>query len=95
MVFGHAPVILPAVLRVPLPYRPRFYAHLLLLHAGLLLRVVGGDLLGSTAAWQAGGVLNVTALLLFVVSSAVVAIGALRGQHAGAMAARSLRAGSH
>jgi hypothetical protein len=94
MVFGHAPVILPAVLRIPLPYRPRFYAHLLLLHAGLLLRVVGGDLLGSTAAWQAGGVLNVTALLLFVVSSAVAAIGAFRGQRAGAMAIRSLRAGS-
>jgi hypothetical protein len=94
MVFGHAPVILPAVLRIPLPYRPRFYAHLLLLHAGLLLRVVGGDLLGSTAAWQAGGVLNVTALLLFVVSSAVAAIGAFRGQRAGAVAIRSLRAGS-
>ncbi|MEO5918120.1 MAG: hypothetical protein ABIQ17_01030 [Candidatus Limnocylindrales bacterium] len=76
MVFGHAPVILPAVLRTPLPYRPRFYAHLVLLHAGLLLRIVGGDLLGSETAWQTGGVLNVTALLLFVVSSAVALISA-------------------
>lgn len=74
MVFGHAPVIIPAVLRVPLPYRPRFYIHLALLHAGLLLRVVGGDLLGSQAAWQAGGVLNVVALLVFVVSSAASVI---------------------
>lgn len=71
MVFGHAPVILPSVLRTPLPYRPRFYAHLALLHGGLLLRIVGGDLLGSETAWQAGGVLNVTALLLFVGSSAI------------------------
>ncbi|MEO8207606.1 MAG: hypothetical protein ABI598_01130 [Chloroflexota bacterium] len=76
MVFGHAPIILPAVLRTPLPYQPRFYAHLVLLHAGLLLRIVGGDLLGSETAWQTGGVLNVTALLLFVVSSAVALVGA-------------------
>ncbi len=71
MVFGHAPIILPAVLRTPLPYRPRFYGHLALLHGGLLLRIVGGDLLGSVVAWQAGGVLNVTALLLFIGSSAI------------------------
>ena len=40
MVYGHAPVILPAVLRVPLPYRPWFYGHLALLQAGLVVRVV-------------------------------------------------------
>lgn len=70
MVFGHAPVILPAVLRVPLPYRPVFYVHLVVLHAGLLLRILGGDVLGSTTAWQLGGVLGVVALLLFVATSA-------------------------
>ena len=74
MVFGHAPVILPAVLRTPLPYHPGFYAHLGLLHAGLLLRIVGGDVLGSTVAWQAGGILNVSALLLFVASSMVAIV---------------------
>lgn len=74
MVFGHAPVIVPAVLRVPLPYRPRFYAHLALLHLGLLLRIGGGDLLGDQRLWQAGGVVNVIALLLFVASSAGAAI---------------------
>lgn len=70
MVFGHAPVILPAVLGVPLPFRPRFYLHLGLLHAGLLLRIVGGDALGWEPAWVIGGVLNVIALLLFMASSA-------------------------
>ena len=69
MVFGHAPVILPAVLRVPLPYRPRFYAHLGLLHLSLVVRIVGGDRLGAIGAWQLGGILNVTALLLFLASS--------------------------
>lgn len=71
MVFGHAPIILPAVLGTPLPYRPRFYLHLALLHVGLLLRIVAGDLLGSEVAWRAGGILNVAALLLFATSSAV------------------------
>jgi hypothetical protein len=74
MVFGHAPVIVPAVLRVPFPYQQRFYAHLALLHAGLLLRVVAGDLLGWRPLWQAGGVINVVALLVFVASSAAAVI---------------------
>ena len=73
MVFGHAPVIVPAVLRVPLPYSPAFYGHLVLLHVGLLVRVVAGDLLGVPGAWGLGGVLNVVAILLFVgVSAAAV-----------------------
>ena len=71
MVFGHAPIILPAVLGTPLPYRPRFYGHLGLLHVGLVLRIVAGDLFGFHGAWLVGGIANVAALLLFVVSSAL------------------------
>lgn len=82
MVFGHAPVIVPAVLRVPLPYRPRFYAHLVLLHAGLLLRIVGGDVLGVDVLWRLGGVLNVIALLAFVASSAASVIQELAARRA-------------
>lgn len=69
MIFGHAPVILPAVLGLPLPYRPWFYGHFVLLHAGLLIRILVGDLLGVTAGWQLGGVLNVMAVLMFLSSS--------------------------
>lgn len=76
MVFGHAPIILPAVLRLPLPYHPRFYAHLALLHAGLLLRIGAGDVLGVRALWVAGGLMGVTALLVFVASSAVAVVTA-------------------
>ncbi|MDP3084855.1 MAG: hypothetical protein Q8N44_14370, partial [Rubrivivax sp.] len=36
MVFGHAPIIFPAVLRVAVPYHPSFYGPLALLHASLL-----------------------------------------------------------
>ena len=78
MVFGHAMVILPAVLRVALPYRPRFYGHLALLQVGLLLRLGAGDLLGSQAGWQLGGLLNELALLTFVGSSAMAALTARR-----------------
>ena len=39
MIFGHAPIIFPAVLGLPVTFRPRFYLHLALLHAGLVVRV--------------------------------------------------------
>ncbi len=78
MVFGHAPVILPAVLRLPLPYHPWFYGHLILLHTGLLIRILVGDLLGVTAAWQLGGVLNVAAVLLFLGGSVGASVVATR-----------------
>ncbi|MCP9949897.1 hypothetical protein [Actinomadura madurae] len=64
MVFGHAPVILPAVLRVRLPYHPVLYAPLVLLHASLLVRVVG-DVSAATGPRTLGGVLGEVSLLLF------------------------------
>jgi hypothetical protein len=74
MIFGHAPIIFPAVLMRPMPFRPRFYAHLALLHATLLLRVVS-DLAGFAEGVRWGGLGNVLAVLLFVANtvSAVVA----------------------
>lgn len=65
MIFAHAPVIFPAVLQRPLPYRRSFYVHSALLHLSLLLRI-GGDLGASYQAFQWGGLLNVVALLVFV-----------------------------
>lgn len=66
MVFAHAPVIVPAVLGRPFPYRPVLYVPLVMLHASLLLRLAGGDAAGNLAAWQWGGILNEAALLLFL-----------------------------
>ena len=66
MVLAHAPVILPAVLRRPLPYHPAMLAPLALLHGSLVLRLWVGDGLGSLPAWRTGGVLNVVALLCFI-----------------------------
>lgn len=81
MIFGHAPVIVPAVLRVPLPFRPWFYAHVVLLHASLLLRLVGGDAFGSRTAWQIGGVGNEIAVLLFLAASATASARARQRSH--------------
>ena len=67
MVFAHAPVIVPAVLRVRMPYHPiAAYLPLVLLHASLALRLIGGDAVGDLTAWQVGGVLNEVAILLFL-----------------------------
>jgi hypothetical protein len=69
MIFGHAPIILPALLGVPQVYHPAFYAHLTLLHLTLLARVIG-DLDGWPAERQWAGLLNGIVLLLFLGNTA-------------------------
>lgn len=66
MIMAHAPVILPAVLGRPFPYRPVLAGPVVLLHASLLLRVLGGDAYGASWARTTGGALNVAAVLGFV-----------------------------
>ncbi len=69
MVFAHAPVILPAVLGVRLDYHPSFYAHVLLLHASVLVRLTG-DLVADLGRWRAwGALLNAIGLLVFLVNT--------------------------
>ncbi|HET6666621.1 MAG TPA: hypothetical protein VFG98_04980 [Intrasporangium sp.] len=65
MVMAHAPIILPAVLRRPLPYRPIMWIPLVLMHLGLAVRILAGDLAGLRILWQVGSVTNIVALLLF------------------------------
>ncbi len=68
MVFGHAPIILPSVLRVNLAYRPRFYLHFALLQLSLLLRVYGD--LSASPDWRGwGGALNAIAIGLFLINT--------------------------
>jgi hypothetical protein len=68
MVFGHAPIIFPSVLRVAVPYHWTFYAPLGLLHASVLVRVAG-DLAQSAPLRAEGGAANAIALAAFVVST--------------------------
>ena len=67
MIMAHAPVILPAVLRKPLPYTPGFWLPAGLLHLSLVIRLGMGDGAGNHGAWVTGGVLNVISILLFAV----------------------------
>ena len=66
MIMAHAPVILPAVVRRPLPYIWPMYAPVVLLHLSLLLRLAVGDARGVHWAVQVGGVLNIVAVLGFI-----------------------------
>ncbi len=78
MIFGHAAIIFPAVMRVRIPYHPVFYLPLLVLHASLALRVFGG-LGGEFSLRHQGGMINALALLLFILT---LLASVLRGRRA-------------
>ena len=65
MIFGHAPIIFPAILSVPISYRPAFYAQLILLHVSLVIRLLG-DLTSQHDIRRWGGLLNEIAIVLFL-----------------------------
>lgn len=65
MIFGHAPIIVPALLGSPMTFSRMFYAPLVLLHLSLLLRVVG-DLGGWSMGRRWGGLLNEIVALSFL-----------------------------
>ena len=75
MVFGHAPIILPAVLRLALPYTRAFYAPLVLLHGSLAVRLAGDAL--TRFDWiRVGGLLNALALAAFLAANATAVLHA-------------------
>lgn len=65
MIFGHAPIIFPALLGIPVTFRPVAYLYLGLLHLSLLCRVLG-DLLGWSHGRRWGGLLNEVAVTMFL-----------------------------
>ncbi|HVZ79810.1 MAG TPA: hypothetical protein VHE12_03305 [bacterium] len=68
MVFSHAPLLLPRVLKTPVPFHRFFYSHWFLLQASLALRV-GGDIAGSTPLRRWGALWNALALLFFILNT--------------------------
>ena len=81
MVFGHAPVILPAVLRVRIPYAAGLYVPLALLHGSLALRAAG-DLTDHAALRATGALGNAIAIAAFILTAAGLALskkGAKKG----------------
>jgi hypothetical protein len=65
MIFGHAPIIFPAILGAQIKFYPVFYTHLMLLHLSLITRIVGG-LTNQMEIRKWGGLLNEIAILLFL-----------------------------
>lgn len=65
MIFGHAPIIFPAILGIPIAFQRSFYVQLILLHLSLGIRIAG-DLLSNQLIRQWGGLLNEVALLIFL-----------------------------
>lgn len=68
MIFGHAPIIFPAVLGARMVFRRQLYAHVILLQATLILRI-SGDVMGWWPGRQVGGLLNAMMLLLFLANT--------------------------
>lgn len=83
MVFGHAAIIFPAVLRVTVPYHAAFYLPLVLLHGSVAIRLLG-DAAGVFALRQIGGMLNAVALAAFI---ATMIVAVIRGKRAKARTA--------
>lgn len=80
LVMAHAALILPAVLRVRIPYHPVMYVPVAVLQSSLLVRVVAGDAWGSVTALRVGGVGAVVAMVGFAATVIVLSVRA--GRHA-------------
>src|SRR5215510_14138437 len=68
MIFAHAPIILPTITGMALPFRNSFYLHAGLLHLSLVLRVAG-DLGLVLSLQQWGGLLNTLTILIFLINN--------------------------
>ena len=68
MIFAHAPIILPTITGLALPFQNAFYLHAGLLHLSLLLRVAG-DLGLSLSLQQWSGLVNALSVLLFLINN--------------------------
>lgn len=82
MILAHAPVILPAVLKVRLPYHRAMWAPLVLLHVTLAGRVATLAMVGigirALPVWQLALLGNVAALLLFIITAVTIGVWATR-----------------
>jgi hypothetical protein len=78
MIFGHAPIILPAVTGLRFEYHPVFYGHLVLLHVTLVYRMVG-YLLRNQEMQHWGGMLNAIAVMIFLAATVITVVRSNRG----------------
>lgn len=73
MIFGHMPIILPALTGLQFNYTAWLYGHLIVLHVTLVYRIYA-NLIGDISARQYAGLWNVVAILLFLSVTIVTVI---------------------
>lgn len=66
MIFGHAPIIFPAILGLKITYRSVFYVPLILLHLSLATRL-SGEMLGMEWLRLWGGLFNEISVLFYLI----------------------------
>lgn len=96
MIFAHAPVILPAVTGLRLPYRPILYLPLMFLHVALVVRFAGAAI-EHHRLWRVGGMGTEAAVALFVLAAFVAAASSRRvrsGPDADGVRSADLRTGT-
>ena len=75
MVYGHAPVIFPAVLRLKIRFHPLMYGPLWVMHLSLISRILG-DYAGSAPLRMWGGLFNaLSAVIYFTLALLVTLFG--------------------
>jgi hypothetical protein len=79
MVFGHAPIILPAVLGAEIPFTPRLYLLLAALQLFLAARLAG-DLAELEGLRRIGGAGGALVIVLFLITMLTLAIRAKRSR---------------
>lgn len=79
MIFSHAPIILPAVLKLPVkPYRPWLYILFGVMQASLIARVAADILLNPFVRKWAGLINGITLLSFFICIAALVRMEVLK-----------------
>jgi len=75
MVYGHAPVIFPAVLRLKIRFHPLMYGPLVVMHLSLISRILG-DYAGSAPLRMWGGLFNgLSAVIYFTLTLLITLFG--------------------
>jgi len=74
MIFGHAPIIFPAVMGADIQYHPILFLPLALLHESVAVRVVA-DLAGDQEMRMLAGLVNVLSILLYAALLIAVNVG--------------------
>lgn len=74
MIFGHAPIILPAVAGLRIRYGAAFYAPLILLHVAVLIRIVA-DFLEQTDIRAISGPLTILSIIGYALTLVITSQG--------------------